>query len=254
MTNLSAAIAGEIERLCNVRALFVHAHPDDETLQTGSLISWMSENNATLNLVTMTRGERGEVVEGVLPKSITNADLVRARLAELNDACRLLGIGRHFFLGSQPARAEGLVQRTYTDSGMAWVSDGVAGPAADASSNCLVNADIDEAVEDLKAAFSELDPGVVISYDNAGSYHHPDHIRTYEIVKRACDEVQIPRFEIASNPNQPGFTYLDLSSQETVLRQALSVYRTQLSLCGDEIVHVGGQRQALPTIIGIRET
>lgn len=252
MTNLSAAIDGEIERMRNVRALFVHAHPDDETLQTGSLISWMTQNDATVNLVTMTRGERGEVIEGVLPNSITIADLVRARLAELSDACDVLGIGRHFLLGTPPARSEGQVQRTYSDSGMSWVSDGVAGPAPDAGSNCLVNADIDEAVEDLKAALAELDPGVVISYDAAGSYHHPDHVRTHEIVKRTCDEVEIPRFEIASEPNQPGFTYLDLTGQEPRLRQALSIYQTQLSVHGDEIVHVGGQKQALPTVIGLR--
>ncbi len=46
--------------------LFVHAHPDDETISTGALIAELVARNIRVFLLTATRGERGEVVPGPL--------------------------------------------------------------------------------------------------------------------------------------------------------------------------------------------
>ena len=82
MMNLVELLRENRAALCGRRLLFVHAHPDDETLQTGTLIAMLRENKARVDLVTCTRGEQGEVVQGVLPANITPDDLVRAREAE----------------------------------------------------------------------------------------------------------------------------------------------------------------------------
>ena len=46
------------------RVLFVHAHPDDETLATGGLIAALADAGVEVFLLTGTRGEQGEIVPG----------------------------------------------------------------------------------------------------------------------------------------------------------------------------------------------
>ena len=44
------------------RLLFVHAHPDDETLLTGATIAHYAARGADVHVVTCTLGEEGEVI------------------------------------------------------------------------------------------------------------------------------------------------------------------------------------------------
>ena len=44
------------------RLLFVHAHPDDETLTTGATIAHYVARGARVQVVTCTLGEEGEVI------------------------------------------------------------------------------------------------------------------------------------------------------------------------------------------------
>ncbi|MDP9168687.1 MAG: PIG-L family deacetylase, partial [Actinomycetota bacterium] len=46
----------------NPRLLFVHAHPDDETLTTGATIAHYVARGAHVLVVTCTLGEEGEVI------------------------------------------------------------------------------------------------------------------------------------------------------------------------------------------------
>ena len=48
------------------RVLFVHAHPDDETLATGGLIARLAASGTWVAVLTATRGEQGDVGPGVL--------------------------------------------------------------------------------------------------------------------------------------------------------------------------------------------
>ena len=105
--------------------LFVHAHPDDETVQTGSLLAWLAAQGLPVSVLTCTRGEQGEIVSGVLPASTTADELVRVREAELAHAIETLGVAASYFLGTPPARAAGLGRRDYHDSGMRWVAEGL---------------------------------------------------------------------------------------------------------------------------------
>ena len=41
------------------RVLFVHAHPDDETISTGGTIATLVARGAHVTVLTCTRGERG---------------------------------------------------------------------------------------------------------------------------------------------------------------------------------------------------
>ena len=44
------------------RALLVHAHPDDETINNGATMAMYAALGAQITLVTCTRGEEGEVL------------------------------------------------------------------------------------------------------------------------------------------------------------------------------------------------
>ena len=45
-------------------AVFFHAHPDDEAIQTGGTMARMAADGHRVVLVTATRGELGEVPDG----------------------------------------------------------------------------------------------------------------------------------------------------------------------------------------------
>jgi N-acetyl-1-D-myo-inositol-2-amino-2-deoxy-alpha-D-glucopyranoside deacetylase len=53
------------------RLLFVHAHPDDETLTTGGTIAHYVAKGADVHVVTCTLGEEGEVIGELTAALIT---------------------------------------------------------------------------------------------------------------------------------------------------------------------------------------
>ena len=77
-------------------AVFFHAHPDDEAIQTGGTMARMAADGHRVVLVTATRGELGEVPEGLLAPGEILAD---RRAVELAAACAVLGVARHEYLG-----------------------------------------------------------------------------------------------------------------------------------------------------------
>ena len=110
------------------RVLFVHAHPDDETITTGGTLAALAEAGLEPLLITLTRGERGEVVPGPLQGLVQAHGLAVVRQNELKTALGMLGLERHVFLGVEPARVEDHPPTIYEDSGMAW-ADSVPGEA-----------------------------------------------------------------------------------------------------------------------------
>ena len=76
------------------RLLFVHAHPDDETLTTGATIAHYAARGADVHVVTCTLGEEGEVIgERYAQLAADHADQLGGyRIGELTAALRSLGI------------------------------------------------------------------------------------------------------------------------------------------------------------------
>jgi len=171
------------------RLLFVHAHPDDETLTTGATIAHYVARGATVQVVTCTLGEEGEVIGQRWAQLAADAadQLGGYRISELSSALRQLGVAEPTFLGGA-GRGR--------DSGM----DGT--PVRHRQR--FVDADPDEAVAALVAIIRELRPHVVVSYDPNGGYGHPDHIQAHRIttaavaaagdVDRPGDPWPVPKF------------------------------------------------------------
>lgn len=231
--------------------LFVHAHPDDETLATGALISEMAARGIRVQLVTATRGERGEIVAGSLTAEPDPETLSEIRENELSAASTILGISDRYWLGTAPARMNGQTDRRYRDSGMSWITPELAGPSPDVTPDALVSASLDEVTNDLAALIDVARPSLVVGYDNAGGYGHPDHVRMHDATVAACRLTNTPLAEIVAEPGDD-IEWFDLEYREPIVAAALRAHATQVRVEGDEIVHSGGQRQAIPTSVGLR--
>ncbi|MDJ0378572.1 PIG-L family deacetylase [Cryobacterium sp. PH31-L1] len=231
--------------------LFVHAHPDDETISTGGLIAYLASRGMRITLVTATRGERGEVVAGPLSALADTPALAEERERELERAAFTLGVNEGFWLGEAPARATGLPERRYRDSGMEWIRPGLAGPATDSEADALARASLDEVTTDLVAVLRHVAPTLVISYDEIGGYGHPDHVRVHDATLAASRALALPYAEIRDTPTADA-EWFDFRNQYDTVVAALRCHASQLSVDGEFIVHSGGQRDPIHTSIGLR--
>jgi len=251
----SAATVGDVFGPAR-RVLFVHAHPDDETISTGALIAELAESGVECFVLTATRGERGEVRPDALP---AGGDLVTVRQSEWLRACGRLGASRYLHLGTWPAGAIGRLARVYADSGMVWLdaAETLAGPALDASADALTAADPDEIAADIAACARALAADALVTYDALGGYGHPDHVALHAPTRAAASTLGLPFFEIVSQPrgqapDDPDASWLDLAHRLPQISAALASYSSQLTVDGDDLIHVGGQREPITTRIGVR--
>lgn len=238
------------------RVMFVHAHPDDETITTGGTLAALAEAGFEPLLVTLTRGEQGEVMAGPLEALVAAHGLPVARQNELRTALAMLGVDRHAFLGVAPARAEGLEPTIYEDSGMEWQADGRAGAAANASRDALTQVPAVEALNDLLSAAAEAGAGAIVSYDDGGGYGHPDHVLAHRLSRAVAAALGLPFWEIiADDTPQSDADHVEMHDVAPWLERkvaALRAYATQLMVDGDEILHVGGQRQPVGAVESVR--
>jgi N-acetyl-1-D-myo-inositol-2-amino-2-deoxy-alpha-D-glucopyranoside deacetylase len=157
-------------RMESPRLLFVHAHPDDETLTTGATIAHYAAHGAQVCVVTCTLGEEGEVIgEQWAQLAVDQADQLGGfRIAELTASLNALGVDGPVFLGGAGR----------------WRDSGMEGTPSRHRQR-FVDADPREAVGALVAIIRELRPHVVVTYDAKGGYGHPDHIHAHEVTMAA---------------------------------------------------------------------
>lgn len=158
------------------RLLFVHAHPDDETLTTGVTMASYSSRHHDVHLLTCTLGEEGEVIPPALAHLGADRDdaLGPWRREELRAAMSVLGVS-HSVLGED---LQAGVPSRYRDSGMA-------GTASAQHPDAFVRADPGEAAAMVAAHIRAMRPDVVVTYDEQGGYAHPDHIQTHRVTMSA---------------------------------------------------------------------
>lgn len=155
-----------------VRALFVHAHPDDEAITTGGSIAALVAAGADVRVVTCTLGEEGEVLGEEFAELVADrADQLGGyRIGELRTALRSLGVDRPRFLGGAGRwRDSGMAGTPSAEHPRAFVGSGRA------------------AVDQMVALLDDWRPHLVVTYDPRGGYGHPDHIRAHEVVHTALE-------------------------------------------------------------------
>lgn len=162
-----------MENLNGYRAILVHAHPDDETINNGATMALYAKLGAKITLITCTRGEEGEVLIPDLEhlSAQKNDSLGEHRVKELANAMDELGITDHRFLGDE---------RKYRDSGMM-------GTDSNNRKDCFWQASVEIAATELAKIYDEVKPHVLITYDENGGYGHPDHIQAHRVAMRAAE-------------------------------------------------------------------
>jgi N-acetyl-1-D-myo-inositol-2-amino-2-deoxy-alpha-D-glucopyranoside deacetylase len=152
------------------RLLLVHAHPDDESIETGATMARYAAEGAAVTLVTCTLGELGEIIPpGLAHLAADRQDrLGEYRIGELAAACAALGVSDHRFLGGAGR----------------WRDSGMMGLASNDAPGCFWRASVDEAATELAAVIRDVHPQVVVTYDSNGFYGHPDHIQAHRVTSR----------------------------------------------------------------------
>lgn len=243
----SDLVAGESTFL--ERVLFVHAHPDDETITTGGTIALMVARGAQVTVVTCTRGELGEVIppelaalEGDGPR------LAGVRTAELAAAMKALGVVDHRFLGDASARWVERAPRRYTDSGMRWGANG-AEPAESIAADSFCAADFGEVAADLATVIDAVKPSAVISYDETGGYGHPDHVRAHGAARHAAEVMGVPFWTVDTDAQNSALR-VDVSSVLDRKTAALRAHRTQVTVDGNRFSLSSGPSRPVESIEG----
>ncbi len=152
----------------------VHAHPDDESSSTGGVLARYAAAGLRTVVVTCTNGELGDGPGGVKPGADGHDEtaVVTTRLAELEEACRILNVTDLELLG-------------YRDSGMVdWQNKD--------HPDAFCNVPLEESSGRLIALFEKYQPDVVVTYDDQGGYDHPDHIQAHRVAVAAFEHSGIP--------------------------------------------------------------
>jgi LmbE family N-acetylglucosaminyl deacetylase len=153
----------------------VHAHPDDEAIATGGVLAKAAAEGIRTVVVTCTNGDYGDGPGGVKPgeEGHDPEQVVLTRRAELEEACRRLGVANLELLG-------------YHDSGMAaWTYKEQPGVFA--------RVPVAEAASRLGALFEAYRPDAVVTYEQDAAYDHPDHVQAARITLAAMDLVPVAR-------------------------------------------------------------
>src|SRR6201996_977025 len=171
------------ETLETPRWLFVHAHPDDESLSNGATIAHYTARGAQVRVVTCTLGEEGEVIgDRWAQLAVDRADQLGGyRIAELTTALQALGVGAPIYLGGAGR----------------WRDSGMRGSPKRRRQR-FIDADDREAVGALVAIIRELRPHVVVTSDPNGGYGHPDHVRAHAVTAAA-----VAAAGAADDPGEP---------------------------------------------------
>jgi N-acetyl-1-D-myo-inositol-2-amino-2-deoxy-alpha-D-glucopyranoside deacetylase len=199
--------------------LFVHAHPDDESINNGATMAKLVAEGARVTLVTCTRGEYGEILVPELAHLAADREdrLGEYREGELARAMERLGVLDHRFLGA-PGE--------FHDSGMM-------GTEGNERPDSFWQADLEQAAERLAAVVREVRPQVVVTYNAFGGYGHPDHIQAHRVAMRAVELVRGTDTQVAR-------VYWN-TMPRSVLVAALDELRTQGAQTGFKVVETADE-------------
>jgi LmbE family N-acetylglucosaminyl deacetylase len=164
-----------------------HAHPDDEAITVGGTLAIAADAGHRVVLVFGTRGDLGEVDDGVLEP---DEELGQRREQEARDAAAVLGAARVEFL-------------PYHDSGMA-------GEPTNDDADAFAAADVEEAAAHLAELLREERADVLTVYDERGGYGHPDHIQVHVVGRRAAALAGTPRVYAATTSREHFLGLADL--------------------------------------------
>ena len=144
------------------RILGIFAHPDDEVFCGGGLFAWARERGAAVRIVSLTRGEAGQIRDPTVARRHT---LGEVRERELVRAAAALGI--------------------------------IDVEAYDRGDGTLSGQPDTELVAIAQREIEAFEPDLIVSFGPDGGYGHPDHIRISEVATTAGRVADVPVYHAA---------------------------------------------------------
>lgn len=204
------------------RLLGVFAHPDDESFGPAGTLAVHSAAGVDVHIATMTDGAAGAPAPGYPDGD----DLAAVRRHELQSAARRLGATLHHF--------------AYRDSGYT-------GDPRNSDPRAFINVDPADPTAELVALIRDIRPDVVITHDENGGYHHPDHIRCHHLVRAAFDAAPEPtRYDDRGAPFAPARLY-----SETLSNRWISVATRLMRMVGRDPTRFGVNHDVDLTRVGM---
>ena len=214
--------------------LAVHAHPDDESISTGGILAKYSAKGLRTVLVYGTGGEAGDILnpDFVAPKPGLNIQEIRA--IELAAAVKVLAVEAVYYLG-------------YRDSGMA-------GRPENHHPQAFAQADIQQATARLVEIIRRVRPHVIVTYNEKGTYLHPDHIMANRVTLRAFQASGDSQFEIAEALElwQPLKLYYTAIPLERI-RRMYRIVEERGEEPGFDPEVIGTPEDKITTVVDVRE-
>ncbi len=148
--------------------MIVHAHPDDESSQTGGTLARYSAAGVQTVLVTCTDGAQGDddPPDATTATTDDRPSIAARRSRELRSAASILGIDNVIELG-------------YSDSGH------IADQPAHNTGGAFCLRPIQPLIDQMAGIMHMHRPDVIVTYPPNGLSGHPDHIRTHDVVRHA---------------------------------------------------------------------
>jgi LmbE family N-acetylglucosaminyl deacetylase len=151
----------------------VHAHPDDEA-SGGGVLATYADQDIRVVVVTCTNGEYGDAPGGIKPGQDGHEPekVARLRLTELDESARILQVSAVEALG-------------YHDSGMLeWEYK--------SRPDVFSNVPLEVVAGRIGELIAKYQPQVLVTYDDAGAYQHPDHVHASRAAQAAAAATEIP--------------------------------------------------------------
>ncbi|WP_066166456.1 mycothiol conjugate amidase Mca [Gordonia hydrophobica] len=190
----------------------VHAHPDDESSKAAATLARYAAQGAEVMVVTLTGGERGDILNPAMDRPGVLENLPEVRREEMAAAAAALGVEQRW-LG-------------FVDSGL---PEG--DPLPPLPEGCFALVPVEEADERLTAVIREFRPHVIITYDENGGYPHPDHIKCHEVSMAAWESAGDPdKYPDAGEP----WTPLKLYYTHGFIRDRILAFSEEFEKAGQE--------------------
>jgi mycothiol S-conjugate amidase len=149
----------------DLHAMFVHAHPDDESSKGAATMARYAKEGHRISVVTLTDGGKGDILNPAMDRPGVLDRMIQVRQEELARALEILGVTDHFAFD-------------YPDSGYVEKFSGDGSALAD---DAFYNVPLDEVVARLVVLIRRERPDVLVTYPEDGGYPHPDHIRCHDV-------------------------------------------------------------------------
>jgi len=214
--------------------LVVHAHPDDESISTGGVLAKYSANGVRTVLTYCTRGEAGDILNPDFVAPEAGMSITAIRAIELEKAVDVLDVESVFFLG-------------YRDSGMA-------GTPENDHPQAFAQADRQEATARLVDIIRRIRPHVIITYNEKGTYLHPDHIMANRITRLAFEASGDGEYTTPANlaPWQPARLFYTAIPMQRIRRMhRIIVEQGQEPGFDPEVL--GTDEERISAVIDVRE-